>query len=123
MLPLLALVGTPVMWGMLPFLIGAVALIWWALERSYADGRLTEVLTLWPDRLELVRHNPRAAAQHWEANPHWVRVELHRDGGPVENYLTLTGGGRAVEVGAFLSPGERARLYDDLIALLARGRP
>jgi len=46
----------------------------------------------------------------WEANPYWVRVALHAKGGPVPNYLTLSGGGREVELGAFLSPPERVEL-------------
>ena len=122
LLPLLALVGTPVMWGILPFLLGALALIWAALRRSDADGRLSEVLTLWPDRVELVRRNPRGPEQRWDANPFWVRIELHPKGGPVENYITLRGGDRTVEIGAFLSPEERQSLYADLRAAFARAR-
>ncbi len=38
----------------------------------------------------------------------------------MENYLTLTGGGRAVELGAFLMPVERLRLHDDLAEVLLR---
>ena len=30
------------------------------------------------------------------------------------NYVTLTGGGREVEIGAFLTEEERIALYDDL---------
>lgn len=120
LVPLLAVVGTPILWGLLPFAMGVLALTWVLLERSYADGRLTEVLTIWDDRLELVRHNPRGPDQHWEANPYWVRVELHKEGGPVENYLTLSGSDRTVEIGAFLSPEERIALRDDLQRVLSR---
>ncbi|MGI1662781.1 DUF2244 domain-containing protein [Palleronia sp. KMU-117] len=120
LMPLLAVLGTPVLWGLLPFVMGVLALTWILIERSYSDARLTEVLTLWPDRLELVRTNPRGPVQRWEANPYWVRVELHKDGGPVENYLTLKGGDREVELGAFLSPEERTALHHDLQRLLAR---
>lgn len=122
MMPLLAVVGTPILWGLLPFAMGVLALTWVLLERSYADGHLTEVLTIWNDRLELVRHNPRGPEQRWEANPYWVRVDLHRKGGPVENYLTLSGSDRTVEIGAFLSPEERVALRDDLQRVLARLR-
>ncbi|MEM6588503.1 MAG: DUF2244 domain-containing protein, partial [Pseudomonadota bacterium] len=38
--PLFPLLGTVVLWGVLPFLILSVAGIWFALERSYRDGRL-----------------------------------------------------------------------------------
>ena len=46
----------------------------------------------------------------WEANPYWVRAKLHTKGGPVPNYLTLTGGAREVELGRFLTPLERVEL-------------
>lgn len=123
LMPLIPLIGTPVLWALLPFLMGALALLWLLLERSYTDGSLHEELTLAPDRIALVRHNPRGPEQRWEANPFWVRVELHREGAKVENYLTLTGANRTVELGAFLSPDERAGLYEDMLRALARVKP
>lgn len=119
LIPLLALLGTLALWGLLPFLMGALALLWYFLERSYKDGTLTEELRLWSDRIELDRTNPRSPAQDWHANPHWVQIDLDRKGGPVENYVTLKGGGREVEIGAFLSPEERLDLYDRLSRALA----
>ena len=43
-LPLLVLVGSPVLWGLLPFLLLTIAGIWWALDRSYRDGEIIEDL-------------------------------------------------------------------------------
>ncbi len=120
MIPLLGLLGTLALWGLLPFLLGALALMWYFLERSYKDAALTEVLSLWNDRIELVRRNPRGPLQDWQANPHWVRLTLRAEGGPVESYLTLKGNGREVELGAFLSPEERVALHDRLRLALAR---
>lgn len=120
MLPLLALLGTLALWGLLPFLLGALALTWYFLQRSYRDAELREDLLIWSDRVELTRTNPRRSAQSWTANPHWVRVEMHKTGGPVENYLTLAGGGRTVEIGAFLAPDERDALYTELLKALSR---
>lgn len=117
-LPLIAVLGTPVLWGLLPFLVLAVAGIWWALKRNLRDAALTEELTLWRDRIELVRREPGGRLRDWTADPHWVRVELHEAGGPVENYLTLRGGGREVEIGAFLSPEERLELKDEISSAL-----
>lgn len=111
-LPLIVVVGSPILWGLLPFFAIAIAGIWLALNRSYRDGEILEELRLWPDKITLARHNPKGPAQTWEANPHWVSVHMHPKDGPVENYLTLKGGGREVELGAFLSPEERAELHD-----------
>lgn len=112
--PLIAVVGSPVLWGLLPFILGALWLLWYMLERSYKDGELIEELKLWPDRVELTQHPPRRAAKTWQANPYWVSVHMHPKTGPVENYITLKGNGREVEIGAFLSPEERGQLYGEL---------
>jgi hypothetical protein len=50
---------------------------------------------------------------------------VHRDyrrhkGGPVDNYLTLKGGSRPVEIGAFLSVAERRALFGELSDCLRR---
>ena len=114
LLPLLSFVGTNALWVMLPFLLGALLALWYSIERNNKDGQLTEELILWHDRISVTRHNPRKPAQSWEANPYWVSVNLRAKGGPVENYLTLKGNGREIELGAFLSPEERFDLRREL---------
>ena len=121
-IPLLSVLGTMVLWGILPFAILAIGGLYLAIMRSYRDGDLLEELTLEPGHVALVRYNPRGAHQTWEANPHWVQVHLHEKGGPVENYVTLTGNGREVEIGAFLSEEERIDLYHDLTRRLSKAR-
>lgn len=116
--PLLSILGTAVFWALLPFIVAAVWGIWAALKRSWRDREVYEDLLLWDDRLRIERHEPRRPARDWEANPYWVRVTLHATGGPVPNYLTLSGAGREVELGAFLTPSERAVLKSELDAAL-----
>jgi uncharacterized membrane protein len=122
-LPLASLIGNPALWVLLPFLILAVAGIWWALMRSYRDAQIIEDLTLTRDQITLTRHGPRGKRQEWNANPHWVQVILHATDGPVPNYLTLRGGPREVELGAFLSEPERLTLSSELRNALAQNRP
>lgn len=112
--PLLATFGSPVLWALLPFLGAAVWGIWFALRKNGRDRDIVEDLTLAPDRMTLVRHGPRGQRQDWQANPHWVRVDCHAEGGPVPDYLVLKGGPREVELGAFLSQEERLALRRDL---------
>ncbi|MCE8514514.1 DUF2244 domain-containing protein [Ruegeria pomeroyi] len=119
-LPLIAVLGSPLLWGLLPFLLLAVAGLWLAIEMNYRQRRILEILTLDPERAHLVRHNPRGAAQEWDCNRYWARATMHAQGGPVPHYVTLQGGGREVEIGAFLSEDERIALYDDLRDMLAR---
>ena len=121
-LPLLALVGSPVLWGILPFAGAALWGLWWAIDRNWRDRRITEDLDLSRAAVDLVRTDPGGWVRDWHADPCWVTLHLTPRGGPVENYLTLTGGGREVELGAFLTPPERAALHDELAGLLVRIR-
>ena len=113
-LPLLAVIGQAVFWGLLPFFAIMLAGVWYALNVSYKRGEVLEELHVDDTHAELVRHNPTGPVQEWHANRYWVTIHLHPKGGPVENYLTLRGGDREVELGAFLDAAERAALYDEL---------
>ncbi|AXI54062.1 DUF2244 domain-containing protein [Sulfitobacter sp. JL08] len=122
MIPLFPLIGSVVLWGVLPFLLLAVGGVWLALERSHRNAQILEVLTLSGETAHLVRHNPRGPAQEWDCNIYWAQVEMHKKDGPVPHYVTLRGEGREVEIGAFLSEEERISLYDDLLRGLAQTR-
>ncbi|SFT49072.1 DUF2244 domain-containing protein [Sedimentitalea nanhaiensis] len=114
LIPLLALLGSVLLWGLLPFLMLAVGGIWFALARSRRNARILEILTLTRERAHLVRHNPNGATQEWTCNRYWATAQMHRKEGPVPHYVTLRGGGREVEIGAFLSEEERIALYQEL---------
>lgn len=120
--PLLAVLGSPILWGLLPFMLIVLWALWWALSRSYRDGAILEVLRLDRGRVTLTRDDPQRGRLEWDCNPHWVTLTLHRSGGPVPDYLTLKGGRREVELGAFLTPEERLRLMDEVQAALERLR-
>lgn len=119
-LPLLAVLGRTVLWGLLPFALLAVGGLWYALQRSYRSGESFEELRMDRSTLHLVRHDPGRAPRSWKTNSYWVRPALRK--GPVEDYLTLSDGQREVELGAFLSPEERRALHDELQHRLARLR-
>jgi uncharacterized membrane protein len=118
--PLLSLIGLAALWVLLPFLILAVAGVWWALQRSYRDGEILETLRLSPDRIILIRSSRKHPPKVWDANPYWVRIRAHHT--PVPDYLTLEGGPREVELGAFLAPEERRQLNAEITALLRLAR-
>lgn len=119
-LPLLSVIGSPVVWALLPFFLAMLAAIWVALRKNGRDRDIVEDLTLTPDRITLARHGPRGKRQDWEANPYWLRITLHETGGPVPNYLTLKADAREVELGSFLSEDERIALARDLEKRLSR---
>lgn len=118
--PLIPLLGTVIVWALLPFLLTALAGVWLALQRSRRDAQVIEVLTLSDERAHLLRRNPRGDVLEWDCQRYWVKPEMHQTGGPVPNYVTLRGNGRIVEIGAFLSEEERRALYDDLVHRLHR---
>ena len=113
-LPLNVVLGTAVLWALLPFFLLMIGGLWTALNVSYKRGEVLEELTVDDKMAHLTRHNHTGATQEWEANRYWVTVHLHPKGGPVENYITLRGGDREVEIGAFLDVSERLALYDEL---------
>ena len=120
-LPLLAFIGTYALWTLLPFLGAALAALWYFIRRNDHDGTLCEHVRIWPDLIAIHRKNPRTADQYWHANPYWVQLKL-RDTKAVENYLTLKGNGREIELGAFLTSDARVTLHKDLQRTFALSR-
>jgi uncharacterized membrane protein len=112
-LPLLAVLGSPVVWFLLAFFTAALAGVWRAITANVKDRTRHEALHLGETRVRLEHVQPKGEVLTWEANPHWVTVHL-RDDGPVEKYLTLRGNSREVEIGSFLSPEERETLFDEI---------
>ncbi|MEN9012827.1 MAG: DUF2244 domain-containing protein [Yoonia sp.] len=122
-LPLIVLLGSPILWGILPFFVLMMIGLWIAIQTSYKRGQVLETLTANNDTLHLSRHNTDGTVQEWSANIYWASVHLHPTGGPVENYLTLQGGDREVEIGSYLDVAERHQLFDTLQEALSGNPP
>ncbi len=120
LLPILAVLGTQVLWGLLPFMMLTVGGVWIALRQTYRTGQTREELVMDRSRLQIRRNDPGRPERLWQTNSYWVRAGLRN--GPVEAYLTLSDGQREIELGAFLTPDERRDLCDDLMRRLARLR-
>ncbi|RED11287.1 DUF2244 domain-containing protein [Pontivivens insulae] len=112
-IPILPFLGTSVIWGLAPFGLGAFFLFRHMIHRNNRDGELREIVRLWPDLIRVDRIEPDGRERSWQANPYWVELRLHDDA-KIENYLTLKGAGREIELGAFLSAEERVALRNDL---------
>ena len=119
-LPVLGLLGSPILWGILPFTLGAVWAIYYALQKNFKSRQINEELLLDETMAILTRTNPQGDVQEWECDRYWTQVTKYEDEGPVPHYITLRGKGREVEIGAFLSEEERISLYDDLRRALQR---
>ncbi len=121
--PLLPTLGTPVFWGLLPFLTAALWMLWFGFRRNQFDGRLIEEVAVWRDEIRVERREPAGRVRRWSADPFHVRLTVHPEA-KVEQYLTLRssgrGSGREIELGAFLSPGERVMLAVEIEDALTR---
>jgi len=119
-LPLFNVLGTTVFWGLLPFLLVAFMGVWFALRQSLNDRQVLEQLILSQEEVALIRQDPTGEHKRWVCSPYWSKLKIYKTEGPVRNYITLTGNGREVELGAFLSEDERKTLYEELEQLLDR---
>ena len=85
--------------------------MYFAIRKNFRDRSIIERLTLTPEQFHLLRQEANGDQKDWECNAYWARVNMHETGGPVPNYVTLSGNGREVEIGAFLSADERVELF------------
>jgi uncharacterized membrane protein len=120
LIPVVTLLGSAVLWGLLPFALLAVWGMYHALQRNRKARQIVEELTLGDSDACLLRTEPSGATKAWDCNRHWTTITKYDEGGPVPHYVTLKGKGREVEIGAFLSEEERVALYDELQRAWAR---
>jgi uncharacterized membrane protein len=114
LIPVITLLGSPVLWGLLPFALLAVWGVYHALRRNRQSRDIVEVLTLDGEDAHLVRTDPSGATSEWDCNRYWTTITKYENEGPIPHYVTLKGMGREVEIGAFLSEEERVALYEEL---------
>lgn len=122
LIPVITLLGSPVLWGLLPFVLVAVWGMYHALERNKRARQIVEVLTLDDTVAKLIRTEPSGKTKAWGCNRHWTTITKYEKDGPIPHYVTLKGMGREVEIGAFLSEDERVELYDELRRAWARDK-
>ncbi|MEL6584330.1 MAG: DUF2244 domain-containing protein [Pseudomonadota bacterium] len=118
---LVPFLGTSVAWVLVGFKVLTLLMLGGFLLYNERAATLEEHLILEPARIRVERREPGGRRFEWEANPYWVEARLHPNH-KVENYLTLRGAGREIELGAFLTPGARTALYDDITRALSRLR-
>lgn len=121
-IPLVAVLGSPVMWVLLGFFVVTIVAVTFAIQRSYKDGYILETLTITPETMTLEHRPAKGDTLTWEAQTYWVRSQMEPTAGPVPDYITLSGNNREVELGRFLSEDERPQLYSELRQALARAK-
>ena len=109
-IPLIPFIGTKSLWVFLPFSLGTLFALFLSIILNYQSGKLYENIKIWPDLIEIKRYEVNGTSQEWHSNPYWTKINLYKRSQKIQNYLTLTGSGREVELGAFLSPKERMEI-------------
>jgi uncharacterized membrane protein len=117
-IPVLPFVWAGGFWVLLPFVGVAFVALGLAFKANNRHGQMREHVSLWKDLIAVERHEVNGEIKRWSCNPYWMRSNLVKDGGPVDNYLTLIGSDREIELGAFLSPEERLELLADIEAAI-----
>lgn len=117
-IPMLALLGSASFWGVIPFCLLTLLMLSISLRKNYNDGNIVEKLLVWSDLITVERVEVNKSIKKWEAVPYWSTVKLYKENGPVDQYLTLKGNGREIELGSFLSPEEREKIYSKLKCLI-----
>ena len=79
LIPALALLGTPLLWALLPFLLLAVWGMYFALQQNHKQRQILEVLTLKEDSVKLIHTPAKGDAITWDCNRYWTQVTKHED--------------------------------------------
>ena len=122
-IPLFGLIGTSLLWGMLPFVLITLTGLYFAFMHTYRTGDAREVLLISPDKVTLTHTPHKGAAPNWSCNTYWTRANIYPREGPVPHYITLKGNGREAELGKFLSEDERKALFGELTDALKKAQP
>lgn len=118
MIPIIPFIGSKTLFLVLPFSLCTLLLLFLSMMLNYRSGRLYESITIWPDLIEVRRCEVNGEDKNWSGNPYWTKVKLYTENQKVENYLTLSGSGREVELGSFLAPSERLELKKKIDAVM-----
>ncbi|HWA19528.1 MAG TPA: DUF2244 domain-containing protein [Devosia sp.] len=94
-------------WPVVGFMGLDIVAIWLALTISMRQGKASEVVTLWPDALELKRIDPKGRETLLGFKPFDVRFVIDRDYNERVTGLWLRQRDDRHPLGAFLSPEEK----------------
>ena len=95
-------------WPVVGFMGLDVLAVWWALSASMRSGKAAEHVALYRDALEVRRVSPDGIERTERFNPFYVRFEVLRDRDDRVNALLLRTRERAVPLGQFLNPADKA---------------
>ena len=120
-MPLVVLVPGIALPAAVAFALGGAGLAGLAVRQS-RQRKLAQRITLWPDQLEIASTDRQGARSLRRFDPAHVRLLLDRDVNEKTVALHLRAGQDALELGAFLSPEDRASFAKAFGTALRRAR-
>ena len=120
LLPIIPFIGSPIGVTLTIFSGLTFYLFLTLLQKNFQQGNTFEEILISKNKIIVIHQEKNKEQKAWEGNPYWTRVNLDLNNPKLKNYLTLAGKGRHIELGAFLSPGERIELRDKIQNALAK---
>ena len=118
MITIIPFIGSNTILLVLPFSVLTLASLFLSIIMNYRSGRIRESIKIWPNLIEVRRYEVDGRNKDWYGNPYWTKINLYEQSQKVENYLTLSGSGREVELGSFLAPAERLEVKRKIDAIM-----
>jgi len=111
-------------WPVMGFFGIEVLLLYGAFRLNYFSARRVEELEISSDCFKLTKISAKGHASEVSLNPYWLRFELKpsRHDPEVPGDLIISSHGKSYHIGSFLSPEERACLFDAVSGVLDRHR-
>lgn len=109
-IPVIPFLGDRILFAILPFSMTTLLLLVFLVKMNYKSAELHERITIQSNLITVKRFEPNGTVKTWKSNPYWTKINLYEQSEKVENYLTLSGQGKEIEIGSFLAPGERLEL-------------
>jgi len=106
-------------WPVIGFFGLELLLLYIAFRINYRRQRMFETLLLTEEALLVTRVRPERRTERWRFQPYWLRVAID-DAPRRAGVLTLTSHGRTLEIGAFLTAGEKLDVAKALSDALGR---
>ncbi len=109
-------------WPVVGFFGLDIVLVQLAFRLNYRQARASEEVTVFPDRLTVMKTTPRGDMSELGFNPYWARIEVDRHPEAGVTRVTIASHGKRLDIAGFLGPRERESFAAALSAALAEAR-
>lgn len=109
-------------WPVAGFMGLDVLALYIAFRISFRAAQAYETVDVTPIELVFAKVGVRGHRREWRFNPSWVRLEKREHEEFGTERVSLVSRGESVEIGAFLGPEQKAKLWRELDTALSAAR-